>query len=341
MAYDCDTWRFPNFSNWDDRETWTVPKGRRANWREFRESEEEEAVLLSEMYYSQNIANCGARRVDTSCGPVSVANSMLRYYRYRHKVSPRKIICNAIKLKSYDQFGISPSSLRDLCKHMFAKEFTVELVDNCTLRKLAPGMLMFVRSVALLNAQSDVQFENPEHDSLVVMVEAVWEDGTVVVINPDRRQEGEGKGFQSGMWGRMKIPPAFMKSVWQTAQADGSTTVQTAISIISLHEAEQREEACEREHECQISLERERDLTPIWCKGVQAIKSGRWQERHRDRERQRDERERDDAYFLLLLDQLDEDSPERGNKREQLDEASPERGNKRASPEGLAWMLSP
>ena len=74
-----------------------------------------------------------------------------------------------------------------------------------------------------------MQFEDSEHDSHIVLVEAISDDGTVVVINPDRRRNG--KGFVSDKWGRMKISPASLGSVWQSARADGTYTVRAAISI--------------------------------------------------------------------------------------------------------------
>ena len=123
--------------------------------------------------------------------------------------------------------GLSPSSLRDLCIFMCGPMgYSVELVHDC---KLAPGMLMYVRSVALLNEQGGVQFEDSEHDSHIVLVEALLDDGTVVVINPDRRRNG--KGFVSDKWGRMKISPASLGSVWQSARADGTYTERAAVSI--------------------------------------------------------------------------------------------------------------
>ena len=178
-------------------------------------------------YYSQDVETCGAR-LDLACGAVSLANAMLLLGS--KTPTPQEVITRGTELKSFDMCGLSPSSLRDLCIFMCGPMgYTVELVHNC---QLAPGMLMYVRSVALLNAQGGVQFEESEHDSHIVLVEAISDDGTVVVINPDRRRNGN--GFVSDMWGRMKISPAALGSVWQSARADGTYTVRTAISIIRI-----------------------------------------------------------------------------------------------------------
>ena len=178
-------------------------------------------------YYSQDVETCGAR-LDLACGAVSLANAMLLLGSPKlNTPTPLEVITTGTELKSFDMCGLSPSSLRDLCIFMCGPMgYSVELVHDC---KLAPGMLMYVRSVALLNEQGGVQFEDSEHDSHIVMVEALSDDGTVVVINPDRRRNG--KGFVSDKWGRMKISPASLGSVWQSARADGTYTVRAAISI--------------------------------------------------------------------------------------------------------------
>ena len=177
------------------------------------------------MYYSQDEETCGAS-VDLACGAVSLANAMI-LLGSPNPPTPLEVITTGTELKSFDLCGLSPSSLQDLCKHICGPMgYSVELVHNC---KLAPGMLMYVRSVALLNEQGGVQFEDSEHDSHIVLVEALSDDGTVVVINPDRRRNG--KGFVSDKWGRMKISPASLGGVWQSARADGTYTERAAVSI--------------------------------------------------------------------------------------------------------------
>jgi hypothetical protein len=110
------------------------------------------------------------------------------------------------------------------------RNFKTELLQPCSAEALAPGMLMYVGSVALLNAQGGLAYEVPEQDSHIVMVESVEQDGVIVVINPDRRRCGV--GFIADKWGRMKIAPGQLGDVWCTSRLDGTHTSCAAVRIL-------------------------------------------------------------------------------------------------------------
>ena len=109
---------------------------------------------------------------------------------------------------------------------------TARLDHPCTRGALRRGSIMFVRGVALKNAQGVNQYEDALQDSHVVVVEEVLATG-LVVINPDCRQCG--RGFTHDRWGRMCIPHAKLDEVWQSTRPDASTTKRAAI-ILNLTE---------------------------------------------------------------------------------------------------------
>ena len=76
-------------------------------------------------------------------------------------------------------------------------------------------MLLYVSSVELMNAQGCDQFELPVQDSHVVMLEKVRRNGTLVVINPDRKLNPHTGEFIEDTWGRMLIPKSAIEQVWK------------------------------------------------------------------------------------------------------------------------------
>ena len=99
---------------------------------------------------------------------------------------------------------------------------------------LAVGSLMYVRSAELLNVQEKngrkrKKAQESEKDSHVVLVESIKENGTIVVINPDRAPKKSGSGFLESQWGRMSIPPESLEKVWQSTRFDGTRTKRSAI----------------------------------------------------------------------------------------------------------------
>ena len=180
------------------------------------------------MYFSQNVATCGAD-VEKACGCVSLANAIVLFGMER--IEPAVIIANAKNMSAFDSTGLAPESLRLLCVRM---GLHADLVQPCSASALAPGMLMYVRSIGLLNSQGGVTYENSVQDSHIVMVETIQPDGVIVVINPDRRRCG--KGFTTDKWGRMTIAPGQLADVWRTSRVNGAHTscavVATARSVI-------------------------------------------------------------------------------------------------------------
>ena len=132
----------------------------------------------------------------------------------------------------FDGGGLSPSALFALCKHALGKMtgVTVE-ISNGPAENLAPGSLMYVNSLELLNAQGRKKFKTRknEKDSHVVLVEEILRNGTIVVINPDQALNESGSGFSEYKWGRMNIPRESLASVWQSTRWDGMSTTCMAI----------------------------------------------------------------------------------------------------------------
>ena len=188
-------------------------------------------------YFSQNAQTCGTFK-EKACAVVSLANALRRLVPPALKPpTPLEIIQKCTKNDLFDSGGISPLALNDLCK-LYQKDLpglTVDYIAHPTAqaRNLARGALMYVNSVALLNAQGVCQYETSTKDnSHVVFVEDILEDGTVVVINPDRAQEESGSGFSKSQWGRMRIPQPSLESVWQSVRFDGNKTTRCAICLV-------------------------------------------------------------------------------------------------------------
>ena len=193
-----------------------------------RERETHTRQVLRPHYFSQSVDECGPE-VEVACGPVSLANAMGLLVA-GVTTSPRQII-DATLPGICASGGTSPEQLLRAAIHMGNKVgITAELRHPCTWNALSAGDILYVRSVALKNAQHGVQFEESPQDSHIVMVEAVV-DGALVVINPDCRRCG--KGFRHDVWGRMLIPKDSLEAVWQSTRPDGSDTKRAAV-ILSL-----------------------------------------------------------------------------------------------------------
>ena len=107
--------------------------------------------------------------------------------------------------------------------------YTATFHETCATSLLTPGMLLYVSSVELMNAQGCDQFELPAQDSHVVMLEKVRRNGTLVVINPDRKLNTPTGEFLEDTWGRMLIPKSTIEQVWKTVRHDNTTTRRCAI----------------------------------------------------------------------------------------------------------------
>ena len=186
-------------------------------------------------YISQNESTCG-EALWAGCGLVSLVNSLLFMDITSQSSGSREVyIWRSYKigqdLELFDENGLSPAGLKTLCANVCRTwGLTVTLHETCDDSDLCPGMLLFVSSVALLNAQDcGEQFEQEDVNSHIVMLESVEEAG-LVVINPDRRKR-RGGGFIEGKWGRMFIPVSSVTQVWQCVHQVGTTTTRCAISI--------------------------------------------------------------------------------------------------------------
>ena len=170
-------------------------------------------------YISQSEDVCGGDRVDTACGPVSICNAgailgldldITSALAVMKQVNPRLD-------------GLSPADLAAVTTRLMPREdWVIEAHHPADVSDLQAGALLHVRSVPLLNAQGGNQYEEPDQDTHIVVVESVSETGCVTVINPDRRKCG--KGFRHDIWGRMIIHPDHLPGVWQSKRADGSLT---------------------------------------------------------------------------------------------------------------------
>lgn len=186
-------------------------------------------------YISQNENTC-EDALWAGCGLVSLVNSLL-FMDITSRSSREVHIWRCYKigqdLELFDESGLSPAGLKTLCAKVCRTwGLTVTLHETCDDSDLCPGMLLFVSSVALLNAQDcGEQFEQEDVNSHIVMLESVQEAG-LVVINPDRRiRKRGGGGFIEGKWGRMFIPVSSVTQVWQCVHQLGTTTTRCAISI--------------------------------------------------------------------------------------------------------------
>jgi hypothetical protein len=183
-------------------------------------------------YFSQNRETCGDG-VETACGPVSLANSLLTL---RASSMPPPSLPDIICLASTptlgrlrDSFGIGPEELCALsAKAGMTYGLHARVVEPCDVSELEAGDLMYVSSIALKNAQGCVQFEDAKTDSHIVMVERI-EPNTITVINPDCRRCGH--GFQNNKWGRMHISKYDVDKVWMSTRGNGTHTCKAAVLL--------------------------------------------------------------------------------------------------------------
>ena len=150
--------------------------------------------------------------------------------------TPLELIRTCKDANLFDGGGLSPSALFALCQHAGGKMtgVTVEISPKGRAENLAPGSLMYVNSLELLNAQGRNKFKTRknEKDSHVVLVEEILRNGTIVVINPDQALNESGSGFLESHWGRMNIPFDSLEKVWQSKRFDQTTTTRCAISLV-------------------------------------------------------------------------------------------------------------
>jgi hypothetical protein len=190
---------------------------------------------LSTKYFSQDPTSCGDD-VETACGPVSLANSLVGRACPGRIVTPARFIHIAFSTRPdlgrlRDRLGMSPSELCALSAIVGQSHgLQAKLREPCSVEELARGDLMYVKSVALKNAQGGVQFEAAEYDSHIVMVES-FERNAIVVINPDCRKSG--RGFRHDGFGRMRIPlvPELLNEVWCSLRRDGIKTTRAAVLL--------------------------------------------------------------------------------------------------------------
>ena len=186
-------------------------------------------------YISQNTGTCGSH-VEQACGPVSLINALiLMDAKLAGKLIPEEVIAIANKLCLFDGGGLPPAKFAQLCVHVCSQwGYTATFHETCSVSLLTPGMLLYVSSVELMNAQGCDQFELPMQDSHVVMLEKVRHNGTLVVINPDRKLNSRTGEFIEDTWGRMLIPKSSMEQVWKTVRHDNTRTTHCAIAIRKL-----------------------------------------------------------------------------------------------------------
>ena len=137
----------------------------------------------------------------------------------------------------FDADGLTPKGLHALCEY-YAQDIsglTAKYLEAPTAQAtdLAPGTLMFVRTKELMNAQGGKEQYSPgDFDHQVVLVEEILQDGTIVVIHPDRVRNESGSGFLESQWGRMNIPFDSLEKVWQSKRFDQTSTTRCAISLV-------------------------------------------------------------------------------------------------------------
>ncbi len=127
--------------------------------------------------------------------------------------------------------------LHALCQN-YAREIsglTVGIVEapKAVAKDLAPGTLMYVLTRELMNAQGGTEHYPPlEMDHQVVLVETISQDGTIVVIHPDRALNESELGFSESKWGRLNIPRESLEKVWKSKRFDKTTTTCCAICLV-------------------------------------------------------------------------------------------------------------
>ena len=176
---------------------------------------------------------------------MSLANCLQVLFPRLKTPTPLELISTCTELKLFDEGGLSPKNLYALCERAL---LNMTGLSGATVKAslspagdLAVGSLMYVRSAELLNVQekngrkrkkpqkSEEDSHENEEDSHVVLVESITENGTIVVINPDRAPKESGSGFLESQWGRMSIPPESLEKVWQSTRFDGTRTNRSAI----------------------------------------------------------------------------------------------------------------
>lgn len=182
-------------------------------------------------YLSQNRGTCGDD-VETACGPVSLANSLV--LRASSMATPNLpgilLLASTPALgRLCDRGGISPEELCALSATVgLPYGLHARVCEPCEVSELEAGDLMYVSSIALKNAQGAVQFEDAQYDSHIVMVERI-EATTIVVINPDCRKCGS--GYRHDVWGRMRISVSDVDNVWKSTRIDGTHTCKAAVLL--------------------------------------------------------------------------------------------------------------
>ena len=190
------------------------------------------AEFFDPAYISQSTHTCGSH-VEQACGPVSLINALIHLdTKLTGKLIPEEVIAIAKHLCLFDGGGLPPAKFAQLCVHVCSKwGYTATFHETCAASLLTPGMLLYVSSVELMNAQGCDQFELPVQDSHVVMLEEVRHNGTLVVINPDRKLNLRNGEFIEDTWGRMLIPKSSIEKVWKTVRHDNTRTTHCAIAI--------------------------------------------------------------------------------------------------------------
>ena len=131
-------------------------------------------------YFSQNTETCG-ELVDKACGVVSLANCLrLLFPSALKNPTPLELISTCKDSKLFDKEGLSPAALYALCQRVAGEMtgVTVEMSSNGQFENLAPGSLMYVNSLQLLNAQGRKKVQTSKKDSHVVLVEEILPDET-------------------------------------------------------------------------------------------------------------------------------------------------------------------
>ena len=198
----------------------------------FMKGKKRKRAHTSAAYMSQSTETCGSQ-VEQACGPVSLINALIHMdAKLAGKLIPEEVIAIANKLCLFDGGGLPPAKFAQLCVHVCSQwGYTATFHETCSVSLLTPGMLLYVSSVELMNAQGCDQFELPMQDSHVVMLEKVRRNGTLVVINPDRKLNTRTGEFLEDTWGRMLIPQSAIEQVWKTIRHDNTTTRRCSIGI--------------------------------------------------------------------------------------------------------------
>ena len=146
-------------------------------------------------YYSQDVKTCG-ELVDVACGPISLLNAMAMM---GVEVGVPEVLQAARKY--LDAGGLSPGALAALAEGI-GQPFGIgaRALQPCRAEAVVPGSLLFVSAQALVNAQGAVEFEStiPDAHNVIVAVENVESDGTLVVIILIDDELGKGSRWTCG-----------------------------------------------------------------------------------------------------------------------------------------------